>query len=53
MKLTFKKFRMPEYNKIYMKNSNDKENVYILSEFCYKGDGLEKRKAWIIESDGC
>ena len=38
MKLTFKKFRTPEYNGNICENLNDRENVYILSEFCDEGD---------------
>ena len=48
MKLTFKKFRAPQYNGNICENLNDRENVYILSEFCDEGDlfgKTEKRRS--------
>ena len=40
MKFTFKKFRVPQYNGNICENLNDRENVYMLSEFCHEGDLL-------------
>ena len=45
MKLTFEKFREPEYNGNIYENFYDKENVYIVSEFCEGGDLLVKKKS--------
>ena len=45
MKLTFQKFRAPEYNGNIYENFYDKDNVYIVSEFCDGGDLLGKKKS--------
>ena len=38
--------------KIY-ESFNDKEKVYIVSEFSDEGVFWENGKAWLIESDSC